>query len=173
MTPPIPRDLPLGGGLFFTGQELRTGAVNHFPQKTWGSLVSIPGKPLGHQPSGSPRQACMGPWLIRRTCAVSGCHGMCLLVCGRGRRACSPSCKENSPRPTYRQLRVLWGDQGSSLVFFPSSLSPTGETMVSWRPPGNLQPLTGPIPSSKSIWMRWMTARRGVSANPAAQCCWV
>lgn len=37
---------------------------------------------------------------------------------------------------------------------------------------GDFQPLTGPIPSSKSIWTRWTISRRRASVNPAARYCW-
>lgn len=70
------------------GQELRTGDVNRFPWKTWGSLVSVPGQPWGHQTSSIPSRACLGPWLIRWTRAKfpdgAGCRGMRLWVRGRG-----------------------------------------------------------------------------------------
>ena len=126
-----------------------------------------------------PSQVLLDSWLVKRKCAklpnTMGCIGAFVGGAGRWEKMPHHLVRETG----FRRLLTRWSWAGSMLSlggskFFPFLLfflSPPSP----WReppPPGDFQPLTGPIPSSKSVWIGQMSTRRKARVSPAVQCCW-
>ena len=103
--------------------------------------------------------------------------GVCVLVCGEGREiggnADDLGKQSCLGQLTWHSLARVMLSGDDHVPPFHSVLPDLLTCLVgNHRLLGDFQPLTGPIPSSKSIWTRWMITRRRASVNPAARYCW-